>query len=194
MRIIAGKFRGRKLDAPSGETTRPTTDRVREAMFSSIASLAGNDMGGGSVLDAFAGSGALGLEALSRGALSATFVDSDRSALTVIKKNVEALGAVGHAAVVSGDVVELARRNALPGAPFALLLLDPPYRLEPTTVVELLGILAENDLLEDGAVVMWEHSKLVAPAWPGEFCLEKHKKYGTTEVDIATYERGAGSS
>ena len=194
MRIISGEFRGRKLTAPAGETTRPTSDRVREATFSSLSSLAGSDMGGGSVLDAFAGSGALGLEALSRGAVSATFVDHDRDALGAVRKNVDALGVTARTSVVSGDILALAQRNALPGAPFALLLLDPPYRLDPTTVIELLGVLSENDLLEDGATVMWEHSRMVSPAWPEGFCLEKHKKYGTTEVDIATYERGAGSS
>ena len=194
MRIVAGVFRGRLLSAPAGETTRPTTDRIREAVFSSIASLAGSDMGGGSVLDAFAGSGALGLEALSRGAASVTFVEQDRDALTAIKRNVDALSAAAITSVVSGDIFGLASRAALPGAPFALLLLDPPYRLEPTKVVELLNVLAKNDLLEDGATVMWEHAKNVSPAWPEEFYLEKHKKYGSTEVDIATYERGAGSS
>ena len=194
MRVISGEFRGRRLFAPAGDMTRPTSDRVREATFSSLASLAGSDMGGGTVLDAFAGSGALGLEALSRGAVSATFVDQNRDALSAIKANVDALGVTGRVSVVSGDIFALAERKALPGGPFALLLLDPPYRLEPTKVVELLGVLAENDLLEDGATVMWEHSRMVSPAWPVGFCLERHKKYGTTEVDIATYERGAGSS
>lgn len=194
MRIVAGRLRGRLLSAPPGDTTRPTTDRIREAVFSSIASLAGSDMGGGSVLDAFAGSGALGLEALSRGALSATFVEQDRDALATIKKNVESLGVAANVSVLSGDIFGLTSHEALPGAPFALLLLDPPYRLEPTKVVELLNVLVNNDLLEDGATAMWEHAKNVSPAWPKEFYLERHKKYGSTEVDLATYERGAGSS
>ena len=92
MRIVAGEFKGRSIVAPKGRSTRPTSDRVREGLFSALTSRLGADLGCGAVLDAFAGSGALGLEALSRGASTATFVDKSTSAVRVIRANVETLG------------------------------------------------------------------------------------------------------
>ncbi|HYP48820.1 MAG TPA: 16S rRNA (guanine(966)-N(2))-methyltransferase RsmD, partial [Thermoleophilaceae bacterium] len=119
MRVVAGAFKGRRLQAPKGERTRPTADRVREALFSVLG-----DIGGLRVLDLFAGSGALGIEALSRGASGATFVESDARALAVIRRNLELVGAEG----------TLERRDALrylaraEGA-FDLVFCDPPYDL-----------------------------------------------------------------
>ena len=114
MRIVAGTFRGRVLKAPAGETTRPTTDRVREAVFSALASIAGSDLGGGAVLDAFAGSGALGLEALSRGCSHAVFVEHDRAALCRhASQHREPRGRRRRARVVAGDVFALAERERL---------------------------------------------------------------------------------
>jgi len=120
MRIIAGRWRGRKLAAPLGETTRPTADRVREALFSMLTSRLGS-FEGLQVLDGFAGSGALGLEALSRGAARATFVEADAAAARVLRANVETLGA---------DATILAMPMAAIGAaaaPVDLVMLDPPY-------------------------------------------------------------------
>jgi 16S rRNA (guanine966-N2)-methyltransferase len=191
MRIVAGRFRGRKLAAPAGDTTRPTTDRVREAVFSSVVSYAGFDLGGGAVLDAFAGSGALGLEALSRGCRVAVFADEDRGALSTLAANVSALGVVAETCIVAGDVFVAMERGTLPGGPFALLMLDPPYRLDAVKVTGLLVNLVTNDLLADGAVAVWEHARGEQPVWPDGFELVKRKRYGTTEVDIALYERGA---
>ncbi len=187
MRIVAGEFRGRRIAAPPGTDTRPTTDRVREAVFSAVASIAGPDLGGGAVLDAFAGSGALGLEALSRGCETATFVERDRRALGVVRDNVAALGVDGRSRVVAGDALALARRGALPGAPFALLLLDPPYRLSLSEVGSLTSALAENGQLAEGAVVVWEHAAGNDPEWNERFELSARKRYGTTAVDIAVY-------
>ena len=191
MRIVSGRFRGRRLLAPVGETTRPTSDRVREAVFSSVASYAGLDLGGGVVFDAFAGSGALGLEALSRGCTHAVFAEQDKAALLTLNKNIAAFDVVSETRVISGDVFATAARSALPGAPFTLLLLDPPYRLDAAKVAGLVGDLATNDLLADGAIVVWEHARGNEPPWPSGFGLVKRKRYGTTEVDIAVYERGA---
>jgi 16S rRNA (guanine966-N2)-methyltransferase len=194
MRIVAGEFRGRRIDAPKGEGTRPTTDRVREALFSALASIAGPDLGGGAALDAFAGSGALGLEALSRGCERVTFVEQDRAAQRVISANIASLGVGARARVVPGDVLALARRGSLSGGPFALLLLDPPYRLVADEVTRLLAELAAKDLLADGALIVYEHSTGAGIEWPEGFSACTHKRYGTTEVDIATFERGTGSS
>src|SRR5947208_7837179 len=119
MRIIAGKWRGRILEAPPGMGTRPTADRVREALFSMLASRLGSfeEL---RVADLFAGSGALGLEALSRGAASATFVEQDPKAAAVIRRNAEKLGAAVQ--VLGGSALALPRAE-----PFDLVLADPPY-------------------------------------------------------------------
>ena len=119
MRIIAGKWRGRPLDAPPGQTTRPTADRVREALFSMLASRLGafEDL---RVADLFAGSGALGLEALSRGAAHATFVENELKAAATVRRNAERLGADFH--LLSGSAFSLPK-----SVPFDLIFADPPY-------------------------------------------------------------------
>src|SRR5512133_1370713 len=103
MRIIGGSMRGRQITAPKGTSTRPTTDRVRESLFSALPSLSGADLGGGPVLDAFAGSGALGFEALSRGAGPVTFVERDRQALSTLTSNAERLGVARQGKIVAGN-------------------------------------------------------------------------------------------
>ena len=122
MRIISGKWRGRPLAAPTGAATRPTADRVREALFSMLASRIGS-FEGLSVADLFAGTGALGLEALSRGAASATFVENDRTALTALKAYIAKLGAEFEADVLSVAAEGVPRARQ----PHHLLFLDPPY-------------------------------------------------------------------
>src|SRR3954470_3957513 len=121
MRIIAGQWRGRVIDAPSGGATRPTSDRGRETLFSMLASRLGNfeDL---RVADLFAGSGALGFEALSRGAASATFVENSASVAAVIKRNAGKLGVEDRVRVLGGSALALARSD-----PFDLILADPPY-------------------------------------------------------------------
>ena len=126
MRIVAGRWRGRLLQAPAGEGTRPTADRVRQALFDSLwhAPWAGRAaVEGAAVLDAFAGTGALGLEALSRGATRAVFMERDRPALAVLRANIEALGAAEAARVLPCDVLRPPRADL----PCNLLFLDPPY-------------------------------------------------------------------
>ena len=194
MRIITGRFRGRKIQAPTGTDTRPTSDRVRESLFSSLTSLLGPDLGGGAVLDAFSGSGALAIEALSRGCRSATLVETDRHALTTIRANVEHLDLAGEARIVAGDALTLAERGSLPGGPFALILLDPPYRLPSTEITSFVLALGAHDLLESGAVIVLEHAAHADVEWPEEFELHARKRYGTTEIDIVVYERGEGST
>ncbi|MDJ0978006.1 MAG: 16S rRNA (guanine(966)-N(2))-methyltransferase RsmD [Erythrobacter sp.] len=123
MRIIAGEWRGRKLTAPKGEATRPTADRTRETLFSMLTSRLGS-FEGLAVADLFAGSGALGLEALSRGAASCLFVEQDREALTAIRANIDALGGRDKARLEAGSVMQLRARER----PMDLILMDPPYR------------------------------------------------------------------
>ena len=122
MRIIGGKWRGRPLAAPAGEATRPTSDRAREALFSMLTSRLGS-FDGLAVADLFAGTGALGLEALSRGAERALFVERDRGALTALRANIDRLVAGGAAEIRAQGVETLGQ----PAAAFDLLLLDPPY-------------------------------------------------------------------
>jgi len=121
MRIIAGAWRGRKLEAPPGLATRPTADRVRETLFSMLVSRLGS-FAGLRVADLFAGSGALGFEALSRGAATATFVDQDRAAVAAIKANAARLDALGQISVVPGSALALPKAE-----PFDLIFADPPY-------------------------------------------------------------------
>lgn len=123
MRVISGEWRGRKLIAPKGDTTRPTADRTRETLFSMLTSRLGSfeDL---RVADLFAGSGALGLEALSRGAAHCLFVEQERGALDAIRTNVDALGAAARTQIDSGSVMSLRAARE----PVDLLLLDPPYR------------------------------------------------------------------
>lgn len=122
MRIIAGTWRGRPLDAPRGNATRPTSDRAREGLFSMLASRLGSfeDL---AVADLFAGTGALGLEALSRGAASCTFVEKDRVALDILRRNIDRLGATAKADIHAQAVEHLPP----PARPFDLVMMDPPY-------------------------------------------------------------------
>ena len=129
MRIVAGEWRGRSIDAPPGAVTRPTADRVRETLYSMLASRLGT-FEGLRVADLFAGSGALGLEALSRGAASATFIESDAQALASIRGNAEKLGASTRVQIVAGSALALPRRD-----PFDVVFADPPYAAGSGTAV-----------------------------------------------------------
>jgi 16S rRNA (guanine966-N2)-methyltransferase len=161
MRVIAGDARGRKLSAPRGLATRPTLARVRESMFSRLSvRLDFRDL---RVLDLFAGTGALGIEALSRGAGHVTFVDSARAAINALRRNLDALGFSDRARVIRGDVVRAIEALGARHEHFDLVLLDPPYRKGWGDVV--LTRLMEFDLLSDGAWVATEVSRLeAAPA------------------------------
>ena len=151
MRVIAGRYGGRRLRAPAGATTRPTADRVREALFSIL----GARVEGAAVLDLFAGSGALGLEALSRGAVRATFVESAPAAQRALRANVEALGA--EAELVRADALRWLR-SAPPGArQYDLVFLDPPYRHAERLAQPLSEALPA--VLAPGAVVVAESDR-----------------------------------
>lgn len=156
MRIIAGTLRGKTIQAPKGEGTRPTIDRVRESLFSSLYSHFGGfeDV---HVLDAFAGSGALGLEAVSRGAASAVFFEADPQAAKVVERNISdcRLGAP-QCVLRRADVLTSAPLR--PRHPFNLVLLDPPYAMDPTLVFDLLDRLAAAGALSPDVLVCYEHA------------------------------------
>lgn len=177
-RIVSGRWGGRRLKTVSGGGTRPTADRVREAMFSSLQSeLGGFD--GARVLDLFAGTGALGLEALSRGAAHADLVESDGRAARVIASNVRILGA---------DGAHLHRTTAerfvgdLPPEPYDLVLLDPPYATSTDDVGRLLSTLAAGGGLDPDGIVVVERPHRTPFAWPDELTGLKDKAYGETHL------------
>lgn len=187
MRIIAGEFRGRVLKAPKGDGTRPTTDRVRESLMSSIASARGG-FEGARVLDAFAGSGALGLEALSRGAATACFYERDNSALQVISSNIRALNLDSRRArTVRADVLEKPPVRQRPA--FDLVFLDPPYALAAAESLGMVHTLAEAGAVAPDAIVVYEHALASNDDADGAISacglvLSARKKYGATAVDI----------
>lgn len=187
MRIVGGQWRGCPLKAPKGRDTRPTADRVREAIFSAVYSQLG-ELDGLAVIDLFAGSGALGLEALSRGAAHSVFVDPDREAVVAIRTNVEALRAAAESTlVVQATAARFASRPA-GERPASLLLVDPPYRIDASEVCQLLEVLAARGFLEHGALVVYEHSSDTVAVWPAGFVGGSVRRYGSTAVSFASYE------
>jgi 16S rRNA (guanine966-N2)-methyltransferase len=170
MRVVAGDFKGRRLYAPRGGRTRPTADRVREALFSMLG-----DVTGARVLDLFAGSGALGIEALSRGAASAVFVDSDPRAVAAIRRNLASVGAAGE--VRRQDVLRFLAGRA---GKFELVLVDPPY----DSAARLAGPLAERlpTVLARNAVVVTESDKRRPIVLP--LPLARERTYGDVRIAI----------
>ena len=191
MRIVGGKWRGRRIEAPEGRNvTRPTTDRMRESIASMILSARGLDLSGESVLDAFAGSGAMGMELLSRGAAHATFVDRDRGAVARLRRSAQALGArPSELHALAGDVFSLASRG-LPGAPFHVVFLDPPYAFDAERVAGLVEELANSGQLAVEAVVVYEHASDAPGLCSERLELVRSKSHGTTAVDLLVLRGG----
>ncbi|GAC61255.1 hypothetical protein GSI01S_15_01250 [Gordonia sihwensis NBRC 108236] len=174
-RIIAGDFRGRRLAVPA-DTTRPTSDRVREALFSMLGSRM--DLSGVRVLDLYAGTGALGLEAVSRGAASAVLVESDRRAAGVLRDNVAVCGAASRVRIVNRPVESFL---AAPSGTFDLILLDPPYEV-PSEEVDRMISACEPVLASDGWVVVERGRRSAAVTWPDGLEEVTSKQYGDTVV------------
>jgi 16S rRNA (guanine966-N2)-methyltransferase len=176
VRIVAGRFGGRRIAVPPGRGTRPTSDRVREALFSMLGPLDGER-----VLDAFAGSGALGLEALSRGAASAVFVEQDARAADVVRANIAALGLPGEQAQVLQAPLAAALRTAPASVDaYSLVFLDPPYRQAPALGDELATMLAP--LLAPGARVVTESDRRAPLDLP--LFVTHDRRYGDTLIRI----------
>ena len=174
MRIIAGTRRGHKIAAPKGLDTRPTSDRVRESAFNLIG-----PVDGASVLDLFAGSGAMGLEALSRGAESATFVEADRRAAETIDENLAKLRLTG-ARIVRDDAVRALAAEASAGRKYDLVLVDPPYDLYPELEPKLARYLPH--VLADGGLLVVETGARVEPQLPLE--QRTSRRYGSARVTL----------
>jgi len=195
VRVIAGAARGHRLAVPPGRTTRPTSDRVREALFSSVAA----ELAGAVVLDLFAGSGALGIEALSRGAEYAVFVDDDRRAVGAVRGNLASVHLRARARVVRAaaarfcadpaEALRVDRGRGGPPGPFDLVLADPPYALALPAVLGLLDALAAAGALADDALAVVERERRdphlddlaeTLRGRPGGFAWLRNRTYGDT--------------
>ena len=185
MRIVGGRFKGRALQGPSSQVIRPTSDRLRESLFNILAHAYGDIVAGARVIDLYAGTGALGLEALSRGAASALFVDDGAEARALLRANIEALGL--------GGVTRIFRRDARklgvmpPGPAHDLAFLDPPYGrglAEPA-----LDALAGGGWLAPGALVVVEESADAALALPEAYEVLETRAAGDTQIVVARFKR-----
>jgi 16S rRNA (guanine966-N2)-methyltransferase len=182
-RVIAGQAGGRRLAVPGGRDTRPTSDRAREGLFATISSIAGS-LAGSRVLDLYAGSGAVGLEALSRGAGHVLLVESGARAGRVIRENVEALGLPGAEVIVDRVERVLARGPGGPGAPggdarYHVVFADPPYALPGDQVSGILSALADRAWLAPGALVIVERATRSGPVrWPDGYVADRARRYG----------------
>jgi 16S rRNA (guanine966-N2)-methyltransferase len=174
MRITSGEFGGRVLRAPAGSATRPTSERVRQAIFNTL----GTPADGCRVLDLFAGSGAMGLEALSRGAARCTFVDSARNAITTLKQNIATLDLSGRCEILSIDA--LAAIQIASTKPWHWVFIDPPYR---TDLAQQCGLQLTTSHLAEDAVVVIEHDRRNPPTeLLGALTRTDLRRYGDTEV------------
>jgi 16S rRNA (guanine966-N2)-methyltransferase len=178
VRIIAGEWRGRPLQAPAGMTTRPTADRVRETLFSMLASRLGT-FEGLSVADLFAGSGALGFEALSRGASSATFVESDPEATRAIRANAEVLRSQDRIRLIGGSALKLPRAG-----PFDLIFADPPYAAG--SGAEVASAVARAGWLAAGGWMSIETAQGDTVA-PGDFTVQAERDVGRARLTLLRY-------
>lgn len=190
MRIVGGKHRGRRLLAPPGDTVRPTSDRARESLFNILShgklAAHGIPFAEAAVLDAFAGTGAFGLEALSRGAAEAVFIEQDREALVFLRKNIEVLGEEARARVVAAD----ATRPPRAASPCAVIFLDPPYR--SGLAAPALQALAAAGWPAPNALAITELAAREHFAPPPEFTLIDERRYGAARLVFLRHEHTTG--
>jgi len=180
MRIIAGKYRGKTLLSPSDESIRPTSDRARESVFNILASRLSPNFDGLKVLDLFAGTGALGLEALSRGAATVVFVDTGAEARGLIRDHIEAFGAGGVAKLLRRDATNLGPAGTM--GPMDLVFLDPPYGkgLGEQALVSL----RDGNWLAQNALVVLEEGVDVPVELPEGFVLDDRREYGAAAIHV----------
>jgi 16S rRNA (guanine966-N2)-methyltransferase len=187
MRIVGGQFGGRPLAAPGDDRTRPTTDRVRESVFNILShGIPDFELEGAKVLDLFAGTGALGLEALSRGAAFCLFVEEEAEARALIRRNVEALGLTGVTKIFRRDAIDLGPAGRNGG--FTLAFLDPPYG--QGLAERALASAGAGGWLAPGAIAVIEERKGMAVALPVGFIQIDRRTWGDTEVLFARFAGG----
>lgn len=183
MRVIAGELKGRKLASVSGNATRPTTDKIKEAVFHML----GPFFDGGSCLDLFSGSGALGIEALSRGMDEAIFIDKSPNAIQVIKQNLQTLGVAEQGEVYRTDAFRAVEAVAKRGLQFDLILMDPPYG--KVDYIKLIGQALESGIIKKGGFLYAEHTPEEAlPEESEELRIIKQTDYSHT-IGITIYEK-----
>ncbi len=181
MRIVAGQYGGRRLEVSKGHDIRPTSDKVRGAIFNALEAM--GVVRGARALDCFCGTGALGLEALSRGAEFCTFIDKDKRSLALARENVETLGAEEHSAFILRDALRFKVVEHTPK--YSLAFLDPPYRKE--LISPVLQGLGEGRCFDTGAVIVMESERGYAPSLSGSFTVHSTKIYGDTQVQFVIY-------
>jgi 16S rRNA (guanine966-N2)-methyltransferase len=184
MRIVGGTLRGRSISSPQHEGLRPTADRVRESLFNILAhGVEGFSLEGARVIDLFAGTGALGLEAISRGAAFCLFVDNDAEARALIRTNIEKFGLTGVTRIFRRDATDLGPVGTM--MPFDLAFLDPPYgnRLGERALVSL----TEGNWLVPGAIIVLEERAGISVALPEGLAEIDRRTYGDTQILIARY-------
>lgn len=179
MRVVAGERKGLRLKAATGNTTRPTTDKVKESLFNII----GPFFDGGTVLDLFAGSGGLGIETLSRGADNGVFIEKDRKAYAVLKENIEKCHYEERAEVYCNDAIRAVKALLKRDITFDYLFVDPPYaKMDYYNLVE---VLVENGKVSNSAIIICEHAKEVKlPTSYGDFSLQRQELYGSSYISI----------
>ena len=183
MRVVGGRLRGRALAAPKTQAIRPTADRLRESLFNILIHAYGDPVSGARVLDLFAGTGALGIEAISRGAAFALFVDNGTEARALLRNNVEALGLGGVTKVFRRDATDLG--PAHPMEPFALVFLDPPYAKK--LAEKALASLRDGGWLTPDALLVVEEAKAAEFAAPDGFEELERRVYDDTEFVILRF-------
>jgi 16S rRNA (guanine966-N2)-methyltransferase len=190
-RIIGGTAGGRRLRTPTGDATRPTADRVREALFSALESQLGS-LTGLRFLDLYAGSGAIGLEAMSRGAGVVTSVESDRRTARMVQDNASTLG-FRKVEVLALPVARVLGQHAR--APYDVVFADPPYPLENAELEPVLTLLLDHGWVARGSVLVVERSaRSVEPAWPAGLVRERSKEYGETVLWYVRADSAADDS
>ncbi|MFC0628446.1 16S rRNA (guanine(966)-N(2))-methyltransferase RsmD [Kribbella deserti] len=187
-RIVGGQAGGRRIAVPAGQGTRPTGDRTREALFSSLEAEFGG-LEGLAFLDLYAGSGAIGLEALSRGASRVLLVESDRKAADIVSANVRVLGLPG--ATVLVKPVERVAGGPNPAEPYDVVFADPPYALETELLQQVVLDLAEHGWLAPDAVLVVERGKREPWDWPAGFEALRDRKYGEARLWYGQREQEA---
>lgn len=190
MRIIAGRFRGKQLSSPSDDSIRPTSDRARESIFNILGSRIGPSLEGKRVLDLFAGTGALGLEALSRGAAHVTFVDTGAEARGLVRDHIQAFGVAGITKLLRRDATALGKPGTF--GQFDLIFLDPPYNqgLGEKAIADI----AANGWIAPGATLVWEESTDAEVLLPPGFTLEDTRTYGAATVRLLSWNNDEAES
>ena len=179
MRVIAGKYKGRQLFSPKDQSVRPTTDRIKENVFNLLQ----GRVAGASFLDLFGGSGAMTVEALSRGAVKAVTVDASRESVDLIKRNFRKMGIGSEAQIVEVEYGVALKRLA--GQKFDIIYLDPPYKAGVEK--DVLDKIAEGNFLTDGGVVVLEHATEIPFVYDGALKVFDSRKYGSVTIELLSY-------